>query len=59
MNVLLPFQSSETVPGARFTSLKTALKARIREQREKQRLKRIQEKQFMETEDITESKTVD
>ncbi|XP_050731399.1 claspin-like isoform X2 [Eriocheir sinensis] len=47
-------ESSETVPGARLTSLKTALKARIREQREKQRLRRFQEKQFMETEDITE-----
>lgn len=50
-------QLSEPAPGTRFTSFKAALQARIREQREKQRLKRVEAKQFMETEELPEGKT--
>ncbi|XP_069171556.1 claspin isoform X2 [Procambarus clarkii] len=47
-------QPTETVPGARLVSLKTALKAKIREQREKVRIRRVKEKQFLETEQVIE-----
>lgn len=46
--------AKEAVPGSRFTSFKAALQAKIREQREILRRKRVQEKQFMETEEIPE-----
>ncbi|KAK8738737.1 hypothetical protein OTU49_003648 [Cherax quadricarinatus] len=45
-------QPAETVPGARLVSLKTTLKAKIREQREKERMRRVKEKQFLETEQV-------
>ncbi|KAG0722619.1 Claspin [Chionoecetes opilio] len=44
----------EGVPGSQFTSFKAALQAKIREQREIHRVRRLQEKQFMETEEIPE-----
>ncbi|XP_047475621.1 claspin-like isoform X1 [Penaeus chinensis] len=44
----------ETVPGARHTSLKTALQAKIREQRERERVRRVKERQFIESEQVIE-----
>lgn len=45
---------TETVPGARHMSLKTALQAKIREQRERERVRRVKERQFMESEQVIE-----
>ncbi|XP_071549080.1 claspin-like isoform X2 [Panulirus ornatus] len=45
-------QPTDTVPGARFVLLKTALQAKIREQRERERIRRVKEKQFLETEQV-------
>ncbi|CAL4101258.1 unnamed protein product, partial [Meganyctiphanes norvegica] len=43
---------NEEVPGAKRVTLKQALKAKMREQREQERLRRHKEKKFMDSEDI-------
>jgi len=43
---------TEEVPGAKRVTLKEALKAKMREQREQERLRRVKEKKFMDSEDV-------